>query len=498
MLAVPTLRIRSLTSAPMNPQGAYVLYWMIAHRRTHANFALQRAVQWAVELQRPLIILEALRINYRWASDRLHRFVLQGMRDQQARLKELPVTYHPYVEPVANHGRGLLERMARQAAIVVTDDFPCFFLPSMLKLVSRRLEVQLEAVDANGLYPLRATEQVFPTAYAFRRHLQKSLPEHLDQFPLEDPLTIEGIPDPLPLPADVLAQWPAASEALLAGEPAALAELSIDHQVGPAAFDGGELAARRTLDRFLHQGLNRYGEDRNHPDCDASSQLSPYLHFGHISAHSVFREVAQREGWDASRLAAKANGARNGWWGMSAPAESFLDELITWRELGYNMCAHRADYDRYESLPAWAQATLEEHAADLRDYVYTLADFEAARTHDEVWNAAQRQLVRDGRMHNYLRMLWGKKILEWSPSPRVALAVMIELNNKYAVDGRNPNSYSGIFWVLGRYDRAWGPERPIYGKIRYMSSDNTLRKLQMSDYLKRYSARRVSQQQLFD
>ena len=171
---------------------------------------------------------------------------------------------------------------------------------------------------------------------------------------------------------------------------------------------------------------------------------------------------------------------------MSPAAEAFLDELVTWRELGFCFCSRRDDYDRYESLPDWARKTLADHAGDSREHCFSQAEFEAAATHDQVWNAAQTQLAREGRLHNYLRMLWGKKILHWSPSPREALDTMIELNNKYAVDGRDPNSYSGIFWVLGRYDRAWGPERPIFGKIRYMSSENTVRKLRMKKYLETY------------
>jgi deoxyribodipyrimidine photo-lyase len=186
-------------------------------------------------------------------------------------------------------------------------------------------------------------------------------------------------------------------------------------------------------------------------------------------------------------VAPKATGSRAGWWRMSSPAESFLDELITWRELGYNRCFLDPDHEDYDTLPPWALATLAEHAADERPHLYTLEQLQAAETHDEVWNAAQRQLVREGRMHNYLRMLWGKKILEWSPSPREALEVLVELNNRFALDGRNPNSYSGIFWCLGRYDRPWGPERPIFGKVRYMSSDNTRRKLRLSAYLERFA-----------
>ncbi len=163
---------------------------------------------------------------------------------------------------------------------------------------------------------------------------------------------------------------------------------------------------------------------------------------------------------------------------------------MTWRELGFNLCAKRADYDRYESLPLWCRTTLEEHAGDRRSPAYSLAEFETAATHDPLWNAAQVQLVREGRIHNYLRMVWGKKILEWSASPRAALEIMIELNNKYALDGRDPNSYSGIFWILGRYDRAWGPVRPVFGKIRYMSSENTARKVRVKDYVARYATLR--------
>jgi deoxyribodipyrimidine photo-lyase len=246
---------------------------------------------------------------------------------------------------------------------------------------------------------------------------------------------------------------------------------------------GGAPAAANALDAFVSQRLERYEESRNRPEEQVTSGLSPYLHFGHISPHQIFARVAENYGWTPSRLSSKPNGRSRGWWGLPPAAEAFLDQLVTWRELGYNMCWQREDHDRYESLPDWARATLDKHAADPRPYVYTAAELESAATHDPLWNAAQRQLVRTGGIHNYLRMLWGKKILEWSPSAEQALEVMIHLNNKYALDGRNPNSYTGIFWVLGRYDRPWAPERPVLGRIRYMSSDNTARKMRVSRYL---------------
>jgi deoxyribodipyrimidine photo-lyase len=210
------------------------------------------------------------------------------------------------------------------------------------------------------------------------------------------------------------------------------------------------------------------------------------LHFGQLGVHQVFAGLAKQEDWTRDRIKPTTSGQR-GWLGMSATAESFVDELLTWRELGYNYTWQRDDYDRYESLPAWAIATLERHAADVRDHVYSLEAFAASRTHDPVWNAAQTQLRETGVMQNYLRMLWGKKVLEWTPHPRDAMAILIELNNRYALDGRNPNSYTGISWVLGRYDRPWAPERSVYGVIRYMSSTNTVKKLRMKQYLARWA-----------
>ncbi|HRC54983.1 MAG TPA: deoxyribodipyrimidine photolyase, partial [Kofleriaceae bacterium] len=242
------------------------------------------------------------------------------------------------------------------------------------------------------------------------------------------------------------------------------------------------------LDTFLRERLLHYGDARNQPEREVASGLSPYLHFGHLAAHEIVQAVMARSRWDASRLVgAKVTGSREGFWGLPPESESFLDELITWRELGHGFAFHRPDYDQYESLPDWARRSLDEHAADRRAPCYTLAQLEAAATADPLWNAAQQQLRREGRIHNYLRMLWGKKILEWTESPRQALAVLIELNNKYALDGRDPNSYSGIFWTLGRFDRPWAPIRPIFGCIRYMSSANTARKVSVKGYIAQHT-----------
>jgi deoxyribodipyrimidine photo-lyase len=489
MSSVPPIRVRPCNGATVRADGDFVLYWMIAFRRTTWNFSLQRAVEWAEELQRPLVIFEPLRVGYRWASDRLHRFALDGMADQARRLEPLGplgVLYYPYVEPAADRGKGLLTSLAGHASVVVTDDYPSFFLPRMVQAAARHLPVRLEQVDSNGLLPLWAADRVFTTARSFRLFLQKQLPAHLTAFPRPAPLAGVRLPALRSLPANVLRRWPPASPALLGGDPGELAQLPIDHKVRPVDYRGGTAAARTGLRRFLDRRLGRYREGANHPDDGCRSGLSPYLHFGHLSSHEVFSAVARREDWSPTRPGTGARGSRQGWWWMSPPAETFLDQLVTWRELGFNMSCRRDDHDRFESLPEWARATLTKHASDPRSHTYTVDEFGAGRTHDPLWNAAQTQLVREGRIHNYLRMLWGKKILEWTRSPRDALDTMIELNNRYAVDGRDPNSYSGIFWVLGRYDRPWGPERPVFGTVRYMSSQSTERKLRLRGYLARH------------
>ena len=463
---------------------------MIANRRLSYNFSLDRALEHCYALRKPLVILEALRCGYQWASDRLHRFVLDGMADNLASAAKLRVRYYPYIEPIAGAGKGLLHALAADACVVVTDEFPCFFLPRMVSTASTKLQVRLEAVDSNGLLPLRATDHAYTRAFDFRRHLQKVLPAHLREVPAAAPLDAaetRKLPKPPRLSDTVVSRWPAASSALLKGTPGSLAAFSIDHAVSPVEMIGGHAAALARMILFLKKGFTKYSEGHSEPELCATSNMSPYLHFGHISAHEIFAEVVRREKWQPRKLALRSNGARQGWWNMSGSAENYLDQLITWREVGYNFNAQREDYDRYDSLPPWALKTLEEHATDERPARYSLKQFEAAATHDPLWNAAQGQLLKEGHIHNYMRMLWGKKILEWSASPRCASEILIELNNKYGVDGRNPNSYSGIFWCLGRYDRAWGPVRPIFGKVRYMSSENTARKFSVKNYIAKYS-----------
>jgi deoxyribodipyrimidine photo-lyase len=480
---VPDVRIRQLTTNPARLNGHYVLYWMTSARRLEYNFALQRAVEACREFGKPLVILEAVRCDYPYASDRLHRFVLDGMAEHRTRLAGSRVVYLPYVEPSRAAGKGLLAALAADAVLVVTDWYPAFFLPRMLTAAARQVAVRMEAVDSNGILPIAAAGRAFANARGMRVFLQRTLRDHLAEFPQAAPLLALPRRAAATVAAPAKRRWPAAGSRILRG--ATLASLPIDHEVRPVGMSGGATAARARLKLFLSTGLPRYADDHNQPERDATSRLSPWIHFGHLSVHEVFAAVARQERWTTRKFPGPARGARQGWWNTSPSAEAFFDELITWRELAFNTCEFVEDFDRFESLPSWAQQTLDRHRRDRRRHRYSIETFDQAETHDPLWNAIQRQLRRDGWFHGYMRMLWGKKILEWSPKPEDALEIMAHLMNRYSLDGRDPNSWAGFGWVLGRYDRPW-PEREIFGTVRYMSSANTARKLTVKQYLRDY------------
>ncbi len=486
-MPIPSIRHRHANDFVVRDDGDYVLYWMIAFRRTRYNFALQHAVDRAKQFGKPLVIFEPLRVRYRWASDRLHRFVIAGMRDNANALAKKTVSYFPYVEPQPGAGTPLLRELAQRACTVITDDYPCFFLPHLIDAVKDRLPARLEVVDSNGIIPLRLPERTFTVAHSYRRWMQKNVFDALLEVPQPDPLARVKLPQLERLPSQVTKRWQAADlDALM--KPDGLKSIPVDHAVLPSeSVAGGSEEAAKRLKHFLAKVLDRYGDDRNHPDEQATTGLSPYLHFGHISAHEIIAKLFDREDWTPER-AGPVNGKNHGFWNTSEPAEAFLDQLLTWREMGFNMSFRHPDsYDKFDSLPDWARKTLQSHASDPRPAIYTPEEFEHAQTHDELWNAAQIELATTGVMHNYMRMLWGKKILHWTSTPQQALQVMIHLNNKYGLDGRDPNSYSGIFWVLGRYDRAWGPQRPVFGSVRYMTSDSARKKLRLKKYLARFA-----------
>ncbi|MCA8972730.1 MAG: deoxyribodipyrimidine photolyase, partial [Planctomycetes bacterium] len=367
-MSVPSERIRRSNDHELRTDGRYVLYWMTSNRRLRSNFALDRAAEHCKAMGLPLVVLEALRLDYPWASERLHAFVIAGMRDNAQAAQTMGGTfYYPYVEPTRGAGKGLLAALAREAAVIVGDDFPCFFLPKMQQAASERLDVRFELVDANGLYPMRATERVFPSAHTFRRHLQKTLPAHLPAAPTIEPLRYVQDAPCAEIDAKVLERWPAATPEALLDDGLGAFSFDIDIPVGAAL--GGAVEASKQLERFLRARLSRYADSRNAVSEPAASGLSPYLHFGHIGIHEILHALLDHEGvdrtsWIEQRSAANVTGSREGWWGLSKNAESFLDEAVTWREVGYNFAAHRDDYDRYDSLPDWAKSTLADHAKD--------------------------------------------------------------------------------------------------------------------------------------
>lgn len=478
----PASRIRPQNDRLLNPAGDYVVYWMIAARRTRYNFGLQRAVELAIELRRPLIVLEALRAGYPFASDRFHAFVIQGMRDNASDCASSQAAYYPYLEPSPGAGSGLLEMLARRSAVVVTDWFPSAFLPRMVAAAAARCAVRTEAVDGSTLIPVMDHGRGFPTARGYRAFMQRSLKLHLAAFPSEAPLGDLTGPRAT-VPAAILERWPAAD--LSAPLNRILPALPVDHSVPVVEQAGGSHAAAARMRAFLDGRLRRYGDDHNHPDAEGTSRLSPYLHFGHLSVHELFAGVMTAERWTTRKLGTTRAGAREGWWGVSASAEAFLDQITVWRELAFNGCGWTPGYGSYGALPSWARATLEAHRSDSRPRIYTLEDLDVAGTDDEVWNAAHRELRQDGWFHGYLRMLWGKKMLEWTRDPAEVLDRMAGLMNRYSLDGRDPVSTLNYGWVLGQHDRPW-PARPIFGTVRSMTSASTKRKLRMKAYLARY------------
>lgn len=465
--------------------GEYVLYWMQINRRLEYNFALEYAVAWANKLNKPLLIYEGLNIDYPWASDRFHKFIMQGMQENLRIAEKLNLNLFSYVEPNEGAGKGLFYELAEGSCCVISDEFPVFIIRKHNERVANRISVPYTTIDSNGLIPLGITSKDPYSAYLFRKIMQKHFVEAYTNPPKKDPLSALENRDFIQLSEIFLAKYQSAM-GVDDDLQKVIEHLDIDHSVQAVDVSGTREGALEKLDFFIQNNLFEYGEKRNHPDENKSSGLSPWLHFGKISEYEIVKAALdqQPKSWDLAQIT--PNGGKNtGFFNGNESIQSFLDEVITWREVGFHFAHHRPDYDEFESLPDWVKQTMNEHQHDERKWIYSLVDLEQSRTHDEIWNAAQTQLREEGIIHNYLRMLWGKKVIEWTPDYRTALDFLIELNNKYALDGRDPNSYSGIFWCLGRFDRAW-QEREVFGKLRYMASESTRKKVRMKEYLSKY------------
>lgn len=499
-------RVRKLNDSPVRSRGRYVLYWMQMFRRLDHNHALDYAIAVAKHLKKPLVIYEALKLNYPWASARIHSFVLEGMQANAARARKLGLNYWPFVETPDDPGRGLVKRIASDAAMIVTDDYPAYIVPAHNRAIAS-LDLAVHAVDANGVVPLSLLGKPVAAAAHLRPRMHKLFAESWANRSKAEP-EFDGLPT-AKIDAPFLVWVPADLSRFVANLP-------IDQSVPPVLTDiGGSEIGRNRLREFVRDKLSRYASDRSQPDDpsrNAASGLSAHLHFGHLAIEEVIAATLNASGpWDAEMINPKTRN-KDDFFCRDANVNSFLDEAIVWRDIGHHWSAERGmrsaelkttswqgegnpsfnfetmDFSPLSRgtletvLPPWAWASLNKHAGDRREYVYSLEQFENADTHDELWNAAQTELVKAGRMHNYLRMLWGKKVLEWSASPEEAYRVLEHLNNKYALDGRDPNSYTGILWCFGLFDRPWPPEREVFGNIRYMSSTNTAKKFKLNGY----------------
>ncbi|GAC1433809.1 MAG: deoxyribodipyrimidine photo-lyase [Thermoanaerobaculia bacterium] len=436
----------SRNNAPENSRGEFVLYWVQSARRMSANIALNYAIAKANAARLPVVVYESLRSDYPSANDRIHTFVLEGVRANAAEAKRRGLRYLFFLPRTAKEARGVVRRLAARARLVVTDEFPTFVVRAHTRRIMEVAAVAVHAVDGNGILPMRAFDKEQYSAKVLRDRAARFFAGYWS--PLKDVEPARVFKGEIDLDA-------------YDGESPrrAAASCAIDHAVAPVTVTGGRPAAEKRLDEFVAQG--DYAEKRNR-SAQHTSGLSPYLHFGHIGIHEIVERVLRSD--------------------MTAEdVNSFLEEAIIRRELSFNLCFYRPDHDSLSALPDWATRTIDRHRRDRRSPRYSFDELEAAGTADEVWNLAQRQMLACGTMHGYLRMLWGKKIIEWSATPEEALASMILLFEKYSLDGRDPNTYAGVLWCFGKHDRAWFPERPIFGTLRYMSSDSTARKVRLAE-----------------
>ncbi len=437
-------RIRQLNGNQVQ-KGSFVLLWLQASVRSGCNHALEYAIGKANELRKPVVACFALMPHYPEANERHYAFLLEGLADAGKALRErgIPLLVRQG-EP-----RGIIEDLAGDACLVVTDRGYLRHQRVWRAEAAGAVGCPVVQVESDVVVPVEAASGKEEYAAAtLRPKIHRLLPDFLE------PLGEQRVRHPLTDPGWETLRWEEPDRIL--------ASLNIDRSVPRVAgFRGGTAEARRRLAEFIRGGLGRFAAERNDPVKGATSGLSPYLHFGQISP----LEIA---------LAAGASG--------SPSTGAFLEELIVRRELSMDFVLFNPRYDSIDALPSWARKTLEEHSRDPREYMYTPKEFEQAETHDPAWNAAQAEMVRTGKMHGYMRMYWGKKILEWSETPAEAYRTALHLNNRYELDGRDPNGYAGVAWCFGKHDRPWG-ERKVFGKVRYMGAPGLARKFDVHRYI---------------
>ena len=449
MTLIQPERIQKLNN--QSPQkGRFVLYWMQASQRTEYNHALEYAVSLANEHRLPPVVLFGLTDAFPEANLRHYTFMLEGLKDVEASLRKRGIQF---VLRRQSPEKAACD-MAREASLVVTDRGYLRIQKAWREHVARCAPCPVFQVESDVVVPVEiaSTKEEYAAA-TLRPKIQRLLDDFL--LPLkENPVGKDSLSMRLGgLPMD---------------DPDKLLQsLSIEKTV-PAVktFRGGTSRAKTLLGDFIEQKLKYYGDRRNDPALDFSSHMSPYLHFGQVSPLYITLKVREKKGVSEEIK------------------QAYLEELVVRRELSMNFVHFNPRYDSLDAVPDWARRTLKEHGKDPREYRYSRSDLERARTHDPYWNAAQKEMVLTGKMHNYMRMYWGKKILEWTPTPEEAFRVALYLNNRYELDGRDPNGFTGVAWCFGKHDRPW-TERKIFGKVRYMNAAGLERKFDIGAYVRK-------------
>jgi deoxyribodipyrimidine photo-lyase len=444
---IQTERIQELNDNPER-KGRYVLYWIQASQREEFNHALEFAAARANEARLPLVAVFGITSRFPDAGRSHYAFMLEGLAELEGALEQRGIPLVVRAEPPDKACLSL----AREAACVVTDRGYLTIQRRWRAEVANKARCTVYQVESDVIVPVETASQKEEfTAGTFRPRILR----HLEAFLV--PLRRTG------LKKDGLGLRFAGLD--LSDREGIMKKLRIPRTPAAASsFRGGTKEAKRRLRDFIAKRLEGYDALRNDPSLNHTSRLSPYLHFGQISPLYIALEVE------------KANSR----WKESKSA--FLEELIVRRELSMNFVHYNPGYDTFDALPKWAKTTLADHARDPREYVYSFEEWEAGKTHDPYWNAAQREMRITGRMHGYMRMYWGKKILEWSESPEEAFRTALTLNNRYELDGRDPNGFTGVAWCFGKHDRAWG-ERPVYGKVRSMVASGLKRKFDIESYV---------------
>jgi deoxyribodipyrimidine photo-lyase len=440
----PLGRLEVLNSKPLG-MGEFVLYWMQASHRSQENWALDYAVEEANLRGLPVVVFFGL-TEYPEANLRHYLFMLQGLREAKEELRGLGIRL--MIQQVSPE-LGVLE-LAKKASQIVVDKAYLRTNRQWVGYVAKKAQVPLVQVEDNAVVPVKEASQKEEYAAAT---LRPKILAKLNRY-LELPPKIKPKKSSLKMNLPSL---------LLTDLDKALSGLKIEHSVGKAAFTGGTARAKALLETFIAKKLQTYEHESSAPDNDCASELSPFLHFGQISPIYVAARILKTDTVDRHR---------------------FLEQLIIRRELAINFACYNPNYDSFACLPRWAQQTLTEHATDPRSSQYPLEQLENAQTHDPYWNAAQKEMTATGKMNGYMRMYWGKKILEWTQNPEEAYKNALYLNNKYELDGRDPNGYAGVAWCFGKHDRPW-KEREIFGKVRFMNSAGLQRKFDMDRYLQK-------------